>query len=237
MSQPISRHGPSGFGGAVIRPGWPELLSGIAAFAAVGFGGGALLVQSGWDQVTIGLALSALSGIAGLVGFAVAAMIRLRSWEAFGVRSVSLRWLFIGLGAGVLAFAVKGLAIMGFVALTGLDQNPQDIFVPGASGGTATLILATLLMGVLTPVGEEFLFRGVVTNALLRYGSFIGVVGGALLFALLHGLNMIFPAALVAGLIAGELFRRSGSIWPPVMVHIVFNLPTIPLMVLTSAGQ
>ena len=97
-----------------------------------------------------------------------------------------------------------------------------------------TVLLATLHMGVLTPIGEEFLFRGVVTTALLRYGPFIGVVGSTVIFALLHGINMILPAALVAGLVTGEVFRRSGSIWPAVIVHVVFNLPTIPAMVLLS---
>ncbi|GGD40167.1 hypothetical protein GCM10011335_48570 [Aureimonas glaciei] len=60
-------------------------------------------------------------------------------------------------------------------------------------------------------MGEEFLFRGVVTTALLRYGAFCGVVGGALVFATLHGMNMIFPAALVIGLIAE---RRCAEVAP-----------------------
>jgi uncharacterized protein len=74
-----------------------------------------------------------------------------------------------------------------------------------------------------------------VTNALPRYGSFVGVGASAVIFALLHRINMIFPAALVAGLVAGEVFRRSGSIWPAVIVLAVFNLPTIPVTVLANA--
>jgi hypothetical protein len=97
-----------------------------------------------------------------------------------------------------------------------------------------SLVLATLFLSVLTPLGEEFLFRGVVTSALLRYGPFVGVVGGALIFALFHGINPVFPAALVTGLVAGEIFRRSGSIWPAVVVHGVVNLPTVPVLVLAS---
>ncbi|WP_373289665.1 CPBP family glutamic-type intramembrane protease [Aureimonas glaciei] len=70
---------------------------------------------------------------------------------------------------------------------------------------------ATFFLSVVTPMGEEFLFRGVVTTALLRYGAFCGVVGGALVFATLHGMNMIFPAALVIGLIAE---RRCAEVAP-----------------------
>lgn len=219
-----------------IRPGWPEILSGIAAFAIVGFGGGALIVQSKLDPMVVGLMLSALSGIACLAGFAVAALIRIRSWSAFGVRPVPFRWLAIGVGAGLIAFIIKGFAIMAYIALTGQDANPQDIYATGASGGMVTVILSTLFIGILTPIGEEFLFRGVVANALLRYGPFIGVVGSSIIFALLHGINMIFPAAIVAGLVTAEVFRRSGSVWPAVIVHVVFNLPTIPVMILASAA-
>ncbi len=62
-------------------------------------------------------------------------------------------------------------------------------------------------------------------------------MGSALIFAVFHGINPVFAAALVAGLVTGEIFRRSGSIWPAVMVHVVVNLPTIPVMVLAGVGQ
>ena len=218
------------------RPGWCEIAVGLLTFAVVGYGGGALIAYSGLDPVAIGLAIAALSGIAGLAGFAAADRLRLRSWRAFGIVPVSGRWLLVGAAAGVAAFLFKGLAVLAFIALTGIESSPQGIFVLGASGGMVAAILATLFVGVLTPVGEEFLFRGVLTNALLRYGPVIGVVGSAAVFALMHGISIVLPAAFVAGLVAGELFRRSGSVWPGVVVHVVFNLPTIPVLLLASAA-
>lgn len=61
-------------------------------------------------------------------------------------------------------------------------------------------------------------------------------MGSAVIFALIHGINIVFPAALVVGLINAELLRHSGSVWPAVIVHVVFNLPTVPLMVLAGTG-
>jgi len=58
--------------------------------------------------------------------------------------------------------------------------------------------------------------------------------GAVQIFALFHGLNVVFPAALIVGLAAGEVFRRSGSIWPAVTLHAVVNLPTIPVMILAN---
>jgi membrane protease YdiL (CAAX protease family) len=39
-----------------------------------------------------------------------------------------------------------------------------------------SLVLATLFIGLLVPLVEELIFRGVINNALLRYGPLIGVV-------------------------------------------------------------
>lgn len=219
-----------------LRPGWAEI---AVAFVGLGVGGflpAALLLRSGLDPIALGLILTAVTGVGGLLGFLAAFLLRIRTWKAFGIRRTSLRWIGIGAGLGVVAFLAKGFAVIAYMALTGDEQNPQNAFAPVINGGIWAIIAATLFIGIVVPIAEEFLFRGVVTTALLRYGAFPGVGGGALIFALFHGINVVFPAALVGGLVAGEVFRRSGSIWPAVMVHVMFNLPTIPLMVLTSTA-
>jgi uncharacterized protein len=219
------------------RPGWPEIIVGLVALAAVAIGVALLTRQLDLSPVVNGLVFTALAGIAPLAGFAAAVLLRIRSLRAFGVRRTTRRWLLIGVGAGVVAFILKSLAIWVWIQLTGDPDttNVQSVYGEGGSGGVLSLILATLFIGLLTPLGEELLFRGVITNALLRYGSFIGVVGSTLIFALAHGINEVFPVALVVGLIAGEVFRRSGSVWPPVVVHAVVNLPTVPALVLAGA--
>lgn len=220
----------------VSRPGLPEGIVGLIVFSIVGYGGGALLARRGLDPVVLGLIFTALTGVAGIAGFAAAALLRIRSLSAFSVRRVSRWWLLIGVGAGLVAFVVKGLAVMAYTAITGDSSNPQTVYAEGGSGGVLSLILATLFLGLLTPVGEELLFRGVVANVLLRHGPLFGVVSSALIFALMHGINIVFPAALVMGLVGAELLRRSGSVWPAVVVHVVFNLPTVPVMIVAGMG-
>ncbi|MBW4470523.1 MAG: CPBP family intramembrane metalloprotease [Stenomitos rutilans HA7619-LM2] len=219
----------------VSRPGWLEIIVGLVVFAIVGFGVGSQLKWLGLDPVVLGLVFTSLSGIAGIAGFAAAVLLRIRSLRTFGVRPVSKRWLLIGVGVGLVAFVLKGLAVLGWIQITGNTNNVQGVYAEGGSGGVLSLVLATFFIGIVTPIGEELLFRGVITNALLRYGSFIGVVGSTLLFALVHGINIVFPTAVVAGLATAEIFRRSGSVWTAVIVHVVFNLPAIPVMV--AAGM
>jgi uncharacterized protein len=220
----------------VTRPGWPEIIVGLVTLAVVGIGVGALLARLGLGPVVYGLSLAALSVIAPLAGFAAAVLLRIRSLRPFGVRRISWRWLLIGAGAGVVAFVVRGFAVMAYTALTGDSSTPQEVYGDGGSGGVLSLILATVFIGLLVPLVEEFLFRGVITNALLRYGPFISVVGSTLIFALAHGINVVFPVALVFGLISAELLRRSGSVWPGVVAHVVNNLPTVFVLVLIRAS-
>ncbi|RJE82018.1 CPBP family intramembrane metalloprotease [Paracoccus onubensis] len=217
-------------------PGWPEIFLGLVSIFVVAIGGGIGLVRLNLDPVVLGLILTALSGVGGMAGFFAAFLLRIRCWAAFGVRRATWRWIAAGAGIGVLAFFAKSLAILAYASLTGDNRTIQDVYATGASGGVWTMIAATFFLSIVTPIGEEFLFRGVITTALLRYGAFIGVGGGTLIFAIFHGINMVFSAAVVAGLAAGEVFRRSGSIWPAVTVHFVINLPTIPLMILTGTG-
>ena len=210
------------------RPGWPEILVGLAVMALVGYGLPITLtrtgVTDGMSPVVSGLILAALSGVAGLLAFVAAARLRSTSWSDFGVRPTTGRWLLIGLGGGLVALIVSRIVAAAVYYLTGPAENIQQPYLDAAGDGILTLILSLLFLAVLTPIGEEFLFRGVVTTALLRYGAVIGVVGSSLIFALMHGLNIVFVTALVVGLVAAELRRRSGSIWPAVVVHVTNNL-------------
>lgn len=218
----------------LLRPGWPEIGVGLVSLAVLALGLNSLLQGLDLDPVVYGLSLTALAGVGGIAGFSAAVGLRIRDLGAFGVRRTTRRWILIAVGAGVVAFGLKTLGILAWTRLFGAGDNVQNPYAVGGSGGVVSLILATTFLTLLTPLGEELLFRGVVTTALLRYGPIIGVVGSTLVFAATHGFNTVFPAAVAVGLISAEIFRRSGSIWPAVVVHAVHNLPTVPAMVLAG---
>jgi membrane protease YdiL (CAAX protease family) len=222
---------------ARTRPGWPEIGVGLAAMVAavavLPVVKGPLGLES--NPVVFGLILAGWSGVVALAGFAAAALIRIRSWGAFSVRRTSWRWMGIGVIAGVVAFLLKGLVNSGVIALVGPVPDVQGSYYDAAGGGVLPMILTFAFLAVLVPIGEELLFRGVITNALLRYGPVIGVLGSSAIFALAHGFNIALPSAFVIGIIAAELMRRSGSIWPAVAVHTVNNLG-LPLFVLIAGA-
>lgn len=49
------------------------------------------------------------------------------------------------------------------------------------------------------------------------------MVISAAIFGIVHGLSVIFILAFMVGLITGALFRKTGSIYPCLVVHVAYN--------------
>ncbi len=79
---------------------------------------------------------------------------------------------------------------------------------------------------MLTPIGEELVYRGLLQGALrARLGSRVAVLGTAALFASIH--PYVGAAHLVgqfgSALLFGVLRERSGSVAPPILAHVIWN--------------
>jgi membrane protease YdiL (CAAX protease family) len=218
-------------------PGWREILIALAAYV-VCFALVFLLLPLAGGGAVGGVIGLFVSGVMGLVAFGAAWALRIRSLAAFGIRRAAGRHLLAGAGLGVLAVVIgSGLSIL-YVVATGDMQTPQSSYQAASAGGALSLVLTLIGGSILTPLGEESLFRGVVANALLaRYGAWIGVLGSAIVFALFHGINTVLPSAFMVGLFAALLFRRTGSVWPGVVLHGTNNLilSLLPLVLAASA--
>lgn len=215
------------------RPGWLEV-----AVAAPVYG---VLIAAGiwwiWSipttaSATAGIVEFVVSGLAGLGAFAAAFAARIRVLPVFGLRRVPLRWLALGAGLGVGVYLLNIAVAFVAVHLTGAG-NPQGDYRSAASGSLLTLVVTILAGALLTPVGEELLFRGVLANALGRYSPWVSVLVSAGVFALAHGLNVILPIAFTVGVVNALLLRKTGSIWPGVCVHAMNNF--LPLLLAAAA--
>jgi uncharacterized protein len=84
---------------------------------------------------------------------------------------------------------------------------------------------ALWILSAAAPVGEEFIFRGLLLRACLRHVSFPTANGlQALLFAAMHFDLSAMPFLFVFGLAAGWLARSSGGLLAPMVMHAVLNL-------------
>ncbi|MFD1428591.1 CPBP family intramembrane glutamic endopeptidase [Kroppenstedtia sanguinis] len=87
-----------------------------------------------------------------------------------------------------------------------------------------------LMIGMIGPVAEEILFRGVLMGVLAkRVGVAVAVILSSALFALSH-VDVAFLAPLfVMGLIMGIMYAYFKNLWVPILFHIVNNTVSVIL--------
>ncbi|QTE31059.1 CPBP family intramembrane glutamic endopeptidase [Pengzhenrongella sicca] len=221
-------------GRKIAAPGWPELFAGAAAYAA-SFALVAVLLPLIADDAISGVVGLVVSGLMGMIALAVAARIRIRGLSAFGFRRASSRQLIVGAALGLAAFVIGSTAVVVYALMSGDVQNVQTTYQAGAEGGLMSLMFTLVAGAIITPIGEEAFFRGVVANTVLaRFGPLVGIIVSAAIFAVAHGINPVMIVAFIVGVLTAVLFRWSGSIWPGVMLHGVNNA-TVFLLPVVSA--
>ncbi len=173
----------------------------------------------------IGAKEAAAAGL-GQLGFAVAVVVFTTwlisrtadlSWDAIGVRSTPAAQaaLFIVVGAGLLT----GL----FAAWAALFGSAGE--VADTSLGIGTLVIIVAGATLFAPVAEEIIFRGLMLPLLLKAsGVAAALIGQAVLFAFLHLSWRFLVPYIIMGLVLGIARLRTGSLLPPLGIHVLFNL-------------
>lgn len=91
------------------------------------------------------------------------------------------------------------------------------------------------VMGIIGPLSEEIVFRGVVFSGYKRSGNaFRSILFSALLFGLMH-MNFNQAAyAIFLGIVMAVLVETTGSLWSSVVFHMTVNIQNVMLMFLTD---
>ena len=142
------------------------------------------------------------------------------TWKASLGERPTGRWMLAAPVVGALVFAFAMLYVEGMARLAG-----QEVDVSSKEATTAMLVLVILV----APIAEEWVDRGVAWTACLRAsGPATALVATSALFALSHGLNgggyLEFPHRFLGGLALGWLRWRSGSLAPPILAHMTWNV-------------
>ncbi|WP_228469616.1 CPBP family intramembrane glutamic endopeptidase [Paenibacillus sp. JNUCC31] len=205
------------------RPGWPEILTALSLYMVGVVILGVWMLQLPDEQAILRINIGgAGNGLIGFLALFAAYALRIRNLRAFGFRMTERKWLLVAVVIGIAAFG-GCFVIEGIYYHFITEINTQADFQTAAQGGPLSLFILIITGAILTPLSEEFVFRGVIANALNRYGAWAGVVGSAAIFGVIHGFTVILLDAFMVGILVGYLFRKTGSIWPGVVVHIVYN--------------
>ncbi len=103
-------------------------------------------------------------------------------------------------------------------------RNPQLYAIASAGFSWSAMLTMLVMAGVVAPFAEELVFRGLLFPWLrARLGVPAAVLLSALCFAALHGAAILIPALTVVGVAFAVIYQRSGSLWPAIVAHGVFN--------------
>jgi len=137
-----------------------------------------------------------------------------------------------------LVAAAMGVQIAVTIAFTALFFTPeQDTLVEDVDFNETTLtaVATVFLIVIAAPITEETLFRGLFFGALRTRAPFWAAAGASgILFGAVH---LASGDAAVAGLLAlfgvilAWLYERTGSLGPPIVLHMLNNgIAIIPLL-------
>ncbi len=112
------------------------------------------------------------------------------------------------------------------VRIPGSETDLTRLFGLSATG----LLVTVLIAGAFGPFVEEIVFRGVVYGGLADLmPDWLAVLVSAVLFGALHFSLYLFVPAVFVGIALALIYRRSGSLWPAIMLHAAYNLTSIVL--------
>lgn len=171
-----------------------------------------------------------------------------------GKDKLSLRkivgWNLDSLNGSVWSAVWRG--VVAWLVIIGLDRvvslipmpavyDPAADFLKSLSGWQLYAMAALVVLG---PIFEELIFRGFLYNmtrsAISKNGTtrrvmadIVAIVVSSAMFALMH-LNLSgFIAYFVAGAVLAESYRRSGSLWVPIIAHCLNNATAVILVLMS----
>lgn len=125
------------------------------------------------------------------------------------------------IGAGM--FATLGVSrFILMLPLDGILGNYSEVKNTYEAGG---FLLQLFVLGLLTPIVEELLFRGLVYKRLkVYYDGVISAYISAIIFGIVH-LNLLQGLyAFAMGIVFTFVYERCKSIYGPIIIHVVANL-------------
>ena len=141
-------------------------------------------------------------------------------WDALGIRPFTVGALGVGCGLMLMSFLFN-LVWSTFLALFDLRAQIDLVPVFAELSSPWWLLLAGI---VVAPIVEELFFRGFLYAGLAeRYSWRRAAVISSALFALIHLQPLAIAPIFILGYIFAYLYRRSGSIWPAVVMHVSTN--------------
>lgn len=234
-SGPIRRH--------CIPLSVPFLLFFVWALAASLLNELAGVFGSGIDSTAVQyLALLVLNGVMIAAMLFTAHGLFARGLKGFGLNPKTLLpdagWAAVNLTAvyplviaGIWLAVVVGQLFKGEAFEFPTHESLNDL---AQSSRLWTQALVVLLLVAVVPVMEEMLFRGLLQTSLrgLLPGYWPAIFISSAIFTMVHAMPTHWLALFALSCAMGYAYERSGSLFRPIFIHVLFNAASVAAMLL-----
>lgn len=146
-----------------------------------------------------------------------------------GRKMLELKWKWRYPVYLLLAYGVNHLSGIVFSFLTPATSNQMALNELVEMTGRQELLYLLLITCLLGPITEELVYRGVLMNTFLKDSSWYGdVLLSACVFGYVHVSSGLTPLAFFSyasgGAIAAFLYRKTNSLYYPILLHIMINI-------------
>lgn len=148
--------------------------------------------------------------------------------------------LAMGVSYPILLVVMQGISLISQQLRLGAPLPKHPVLQLLENSPSAGLVWVALLgAGVVAPLVEELLFRGMLQSALVgvwpkkdhppAWWRWMAIAVVGVLFALMHwdreqaNYEVFLPLFLLS-LVAGYVYERTGNLWSAITVHMVFNV-------------
>ncbi|SEL37959.1 CPBP family intramembrane glutamic endopeptidase [Ruminococcus albus] len=124
---------------------------------------------------------------------------------------------------------VMNIVMSAIVAIFVSFMDTAGVTIPEADfsidkPSTAAVVMQFLYVGIMAPLIEEIVYRGMILGALSKYGEFPAIFFSALCFGLMHGNIPQAVAAFGTGLMYACIAVSCNSIMPSLVIHSLNNI-------------
>ncbi len=181
--------------------------------------------------IGIALVISELLLLVMPLGFMLITHVNVKNYVRLYLKPM---YLLLGLAFAVILLFANAASAGLLTAVFGTSQVVEEsnrliISLSQSPGGLTAIALSLALAGIC----EEFLFRGVLQNALTKRYSFLpAVIISSLVFGLFHfDPQLVYIiTTVIAGLILGYIYHRWNSIVVNMTAHSIMNIIVLILL-------
>ncbi len=136
-------------------------------------------------------------------------------------------WKYIGV---IMISLALTLGINNLLIISGISESSSDYTETMEALYSSPLPVQFLCLGILIPVCEELVFRGLMFRRLRQSGGFkASAAYSSVVFALFHMNIVQMLYALFLGFVFCYLYEKYGSVKAPILAHVVSNTFSVAL--------